>query len=95
MNLQLLNNSNHLVKCHCLSLLGGLRSLNNLQGENVKLICKFTKSQDPRVRTAAYDALVRISYLYSFFLSLFSSMTPLLYTSIYIGLIIIYIAPIA
>lgn len=95
MNFQLLNNSNHLVKCHCLSLLGVLRSLNNLQGENVKLICKFTKSQDPRVRTAAYDALVRISYLYSFFLSLFSSMTPLLYTSIYIGLIIIYIAPIA
>ncbi|EFX70011.1 hypothetical protein DAPPUDRAFT_328539 [Daphnia pulex] len=57
---KLLNNSNHLVKCHCLSLLGGLTSLNNLQGENVKLICKFTKSQDPRVRTAAYDALLQL-----------------------------------
>ncbi len=82
MNLQLLNNSNHLVKCHCLSLLGGLTSLNNLQGENVKLICKFTKSQDPRVRTAAYDAMVRISYLYLFFLSLYFSSMTAFFTSI-------------
>jgi hypothetical protein len=62
MNLQLLNNSNHLVKCHCLSLLGDLVNVNYLQGENVNLICKFTKSQDPRVRTAAYDALVGLGY---------------------------------
>lgn len=58
--MQLLNNSNHLVKCHSLSLLGELTSLNNFQGENVKLICRFTKSQDPRVRTAAYNALVTV-----------------------------------
>lgn len=58
--MQLLNNSSHLVKCHCLSLLGGLSNTTNLQGENVKHICKFTKSQDPRVRTAAYDALLRL-----------------------------------
>lgn len=55
---QMLSSSNHLVKCHSLFLLGELTNPNNSRGENVKTICKFTKSQDPRVRTSAYNALV-------------------------------------
>ena len=34
--------------------------INTLQGEWVKFICGYTKSQDPRVRTAAYNAMVNI-----------------------------------
>ena len=55
---QLLNDTNHLVKCNCLSLFGELTPINALHGDWVKFICEYTKSQDPRVRTSAYNAMV-------------------------------------
>lgn len=58
MNLQFLKDTNHLVKCNCLSLIGQLTPVNNSQFESVQLICCYTRSQDPRVRTAAYNAMV-------------------------------------
>ena len=55
-----------MVKCCCPSLLGELSNQNNFQAENVKLLCKFTRSQDPRVRTTAYDSLVMFQCLLFF-----------------------------
>jgi len=57
---QYLNDTNHLVKCNALSLISLLTPLSNSQCETVKLIGAHTKSQDPRVRTAAYHAMLKL-----------------------------------
>lgn len=61
---QFLTSSNHIVKCISLSLLGDLMVVNNSNGDGVKFICCYTKSQDPRVRTAAYNAMVFCFWLW-------------------------------
>jgi len=57
---QYLNDTNHLVKCKSLSLIGLLTPINNSQCETVKFIGGYTKSQDPRVRSTAYHAMLKL-----------------------------------
>ena len=76
--LQLLNDPNHLVKCSCLTLLGELIVVSSSNGDGVRFVCNYTKCQDPRVRTAAYNAMVNVlqntnNLLFLFLFSPFSS----------------------
>ena len=64
--LQLLSNSSHLVRARCLELIGELGSCDDKSKEpttadnSVDLLGQYTGDNDPRVRTAAYTAMVSL-----------------------------------
>ncbi|XP_028400177.1 integrator complex subunit 4-like isoform X2 [Dendronephthya gigantea] len=58
-----LQNSNHLVRCRCLSIIATMDTEQNLSDGNKQIqslgtLQQFTSDQDPRVRTAALEALL-------------------------------------
>ncbi len=61
--MQHLQNSNHLVRCRCLNIIATMDNQVNLSDGNkpaqsLGILQQFTSDQDPRVRTAALEALV-------------------------------------
>lgn len=73
--MQFLNNRSHEVKCAALAIISDFLELNDQQEaiqETVQLLAEYTHDHEPRVRTEALNAVVRIYEIFHFNSEFFS-----------------------